>query len=453
MIPLSCGQTDKKLITGLLITFGASMLCPEYIAPIFLFALFIYFKNHFTKTNRKALMGTLGKVFFAYMCYMLLSCIWSNTHVFSALIALLWMGCFLGYIITANAINTKDKLKNAVTAVNISAGIIGLIAMIEVITFNLTINLDWFNFLFPNPFYYEINDIFFDAIPVEIINYRFRSRASATFDNPLILATYLVAVTPFCAFGSVYFKHSKSRKISRYCLASAIGGIVCTSSRGAYIALGLALLTMLISNKRIFKKLFPFIVVLAIAVPIGLVLRYKNTPTGDFLASTNKRFTIWQCCFEMFTKNPVLGLGAGTDNIHTQLRDTYAIENRTHAHNLFLQMLVEGGIIGAVFVIAIMFIIVKNIIKLFILKDKKYRPYAVLYTASILGFTVMSLFEFTLQSAKELMIFFIILGFIEATLRMATDKIQLAHDELITYEEINENDYEEEEEENKKVKI
>jgi hypothetical protein len=44
--------------------------------------------------------------------------------------------------------------------------------------------------------------------------------------------------------------------------------------------------------------------------------------------------------------------------------------------------------------------------------------------------------EFTLQSAKELMIFFFLLGFIEATFRLATDNTQLASDEIITYEEV-----------------
>lgn len=443
MTPLLKGSIDRKLYGGLVITLGASMIFPEYIAPFFVFVLYIYFMKIFKSTGRNAKMGVFGKLFFIDLIYMLISAIWSNTHFYSVLISLLWMGCFLSYILAANIINTQDKLKTAITAVNISAGIIGFIAIIEIATYNMTKYADWFNFCFPNPLYYYINDSVFKLLPIEVVNYKFSARASATFDNPLILATYLAVTTPFCAFGSVYFKHSKNRKISRACTFFALGGLICTSSRSSYIAIGIAIIVMLISNKKIFKKMFPFVIALAVAVPIGLGLRYKNTSVTEFFDSDNMRINIWKSCFDMFLHNPILGLGAGTDNIHTQLRDTYGI-NRTHAHNLFLEMLVEGGIIGILLILALIVIQIKNIIKIFKLKNSKYRPYGILYTASLLSFTVMSMSEFTLQSPKELMIFFFLLGFVEATFRMAADKTQFAPDEIIRYTEIDEQSLEEE---------
>lgn len=429
-------DADKKLFSGLIITLGMSMLFPEYIAPIFVFVLYVFFLKHFKKTGRNAKMGSVGKVFFTYTVYMLISSVWSKTHVFSALIALLWMGCFLGYVLIANIINSEDKLKSAITAINVSAGIIGLIAICEFASFNLTRYVSWFHFLFPNPLYYEVNDFVFDLIPVDIINYRFRSRSSATFDNPLILAMYLVIVTPLCAFGSVYFEKSKSRKISRACLVFAFGGIISTSSRSAYIAIGVSMIIMLFSNKKLFKKLFPVLLILAVALPIGMLYRYKNLSLQDFLASDSQRIGIWKSCLDMFIHHPIFGLGAGTDNIHTLLIEQYGIE-RPHAHNLFLQMMVEGGIIGGAFVIATVILVVKSIYKIYKLQDKKYKPYAVLYTACLAGFTVSSLTEFTLQSAKELMIFFFLLGFIEATFRIVTNQTQFAQSE-IHYEKIHE---------------
>lgn len=428
-------DTDRKVFKGLIATLGISMLMPEYIAPIFIFVLYIFFIKHFKKTDRNAKLGNVGKVFLLYMGYMLISSLWSKTHTFSALIALLWMGCFLGYILIANLVNTEDKLKTAITAVNISAGIIGVIAILEFASFNMTRYISWFHFLFPNPLYYEINDFVFDLIPVDIINYRFRSRASATFDNPLILAMYLVITTPFCAFGSVFFNKSKSRKLSRACLIFAFGGIISTSSRSAYIAIGIALIIMLLSNKKLLKKLLPVVAVLAVALPIGLLYRFKNLSLQDFLASDSQRIGIWKSCLDMFTHSPVFGLGAGTDNIHTLLVEEYGIA-RPHAHNLFLQMLVEGGIIGFSFVIAIIVLLIKNLHTIYKNKDGEYKPYAVLYTASLAGFTISSMTEFTLQSAKELMIFFFLLGFTEATRRLVTKEVQLPNE--IIYEEENE---------------
>ena len=141
MLPLTKDKTDRKLFLGLIITLGVSMLMPEYIAPIFVFGLYIVFMRTFKKSGRNAKMGDLGKVFFVYTVYMLVSSIWSKAHLMSALVSLLWMGCLLTYILIANTVNTEDKIKSAITAMNISAGIIGLMAILGIITYNLFMRL------------------------------------------------------------------------------------------------------------------------------------------------------------------------------------------------------------------------------------------------------------------------------------------------------------------------
>lgn len=446
-------KEDKKIFTWLLTIIGISFILPEYIAPLFVFFFYIPFLKHFKKTGRNAKIGDLGKAFMAYMCYMIVSGIWSGTHLLSSLIGLLWMGCFLFYIESANIINTKDKLKNAIFALNISSGVMGLIATLEFATYNLTKYVDGFNFTISNPLYYQLNDWVFNLFPFEIINSQYPSRAAATFDNPLILATFLIITTPFCAFSSVYFKHSKHRKLSRVCFVFSLLGILCTESRGAYIAIALSIVTLLISSKKIFKKLLPFMFVLAIGIPLTIALRYKNNSSGnEFLASNNNRLAIWRVCADLFTEHPIIGMGAGTENIHQEIIQRIGI-NRSHAHNLFLEIATEGGIIGVIFVIAIITIFAKNLFKLFHLKNNAYRPYAVLYTSSIIGFITMSLYEHTLQSPKEMMIFFLFLGFAEATLRMAEGTIQLSADEVNMFEDFSAQDYITDEEEQQEKEL
>ncbi len=446
-------KEDKKIFTWLLTIIGVSFILPEYIAPLFVFFFYIPFLRHFKKTGRNAKIGNLGKAFMAYMCYMIMSGIWSGTHLLSSLIGLLWMGCFLFYIESANIINTKDKLKNAIFALNISSGVIGIIATLEFATYNLTKYVDGFNFTISNPLYYQLNDWVFNLFPFEIINSQYPSRAAATFDNPLILATFLIITTPFCAFSSVYFKHSKHRKLSRVCFAFSLLGILCTESRGAYIAIALSIATLLISSRKIFKKLLPFMFVLAIGIPLTIALRYKSNSSGnEFLASNNNRLAIWRVCADLFTEHPIIGMGAGTENIHQEILQRIGI-NRSHAHNLFLEIATEGGIIGVVLVIAIIVVFAKNLFKLFHLKNNAYRPYAVLYTSSIIGFITMSLYEHTLQSPKEMMIFFLFLGFAETTLRMAEGTIQLSSDEVNMFEDFSAQDYITDEEEQQEKEL
>ena len=446
-------KEDKKIFTWLLTIIGVSFILPEYIAPLFVFFFYIPFLRHFKKTGRNAKIGNLGKAFMAYMCYMIMSGIWSGTHLLSSLIGLLWMGCFLFYIESANIINTKDKLKNAIFALNISSGVIGIIATLEFATYNLTKYVDGFNFTISNPLYYQLNDWVFNLFPFEIINSQYPSRSAATFDNPLILATFLIITTPFCAFSSVYFKHSKHRKLSRVCFAFSLLGILCTESRGAYIAIALSIATLLISSRKIFKKLLPFMFVLAIGIPLTIALRYKSNSSGnEFLASNNNRLAIWRVCADLFTEHPIIGMGAGTENIHQEIIQRIGI-NRSHAHNLFLEIATEGGIIGVVLVIAIIVVFAENLFKLFHLKNNAYRPYAVLYTSSIIGFITMSLYEHTLQSPKEMMVFFLFLGFAEATLRMAEGTIQLSSDEVNMFEDFSAQDYITDEEEQQEKEL
>lgn len=150
----------------------------------------------------------------------------------------------------------------------------------------------------------------------------------------------------------------------------------------------------------------------------------------------------------MFKEHWLVGMGAGTENIHQEIIARIGI-NRTHAHNLFLEVATEGGIIGTAIAVFIIVVFAKNLFKLFYLKNNAYRPYAVLYTSSIIGFITMSLYEHTLQSPKEMMIFFVLLGFTEATLRMAEGTIQLSPDEENIFEDFTEQDYITDEDEEK----
>ena len=441
MLTKSNPQIDKKLFVLLLITLSVSFIFPEYIAPLFVFFLYVYFIIHFKKTGRNAKLGDLGKAFFAYMCYMMVSGIWSHTHILSVLMGLLWMGCFLGYIMVANTVNTEEKLKDAMTAINISAGVTGAIGIAEFVTYNLTKHTKWFNFIVANPLYFKFNDKVFELFPFDVVNNVYPSRATATFDNPLILATFLVIATPFCVFGMIYFKEKKHRAISTICLLSTLGGLLCTESRGAYIAVALTVLTLLISNKKLFKKMLPFILILAVGLPAILFIRFKNSPPGDLFVSNQSRLNIWKESFRIFTEHPILGLGAGTENIHQLLISRLHVD-RAHTHNLFLQIAAEGGIIGIIFATAIIVIIVKNLRFLLSFRNKKYYACAITYISAFVGFITMSVFEYTLQSPKEMMVFFFLLGFVEATFRMANNTIQLAEDEN-EYSEIAEEEKEE----------
>ena len=95
-----------------LITLLCAAFLPEYIAPVFTLSTFLVFKRYFSQTKQKARIGTVGKVFLVYMCYMMISFLWSDTKIFSILVPLLWMGMFLGDIFLSNLIDRRDVFPN-----------------------------------------------------------------------------------------------------------------------------------------------------------------------------------------------------------------------------------------------------------------------------------------------------------------------------------------------------
>ena len=112
----------------------------------------------------------------------------------------------------------------------------------------------------------------------------------------------------------------------------------------------------------------------------------------------------------------MLGLGAGSNNVKN-----YLIENGLHfphAHNLYVELIAETGIIGFALFVAIMVIVVLDIVRIYRCGGW-WKRYAVALLSSLVGLMVMSFFEFTLHTQKEVLYFIVVLGCVEASKRVS----------------------------------
>ena len=80
----------------------------------------------------------------------------------------------------------------------------------------------------------------------------------------------------------------------------------------------------------------------------------------------------------------------------------------------------ELGILGLLFLFVVFGFIIYDIIKLIKLGDG-WGKLGIAFLAIFVGFAVISLTEFTLQTPKELQYFMLVLGMLEATKRMAIE--------------------------------
>ena len=147
------------------------------------------------------------------------------------------------------------------------------------------------------------------------------------------------------------FKKKKYRLVSLLGLLLMVAAQFCNQTRGAWVATAitsLIIIFMFIRNK---KKAIAFFV--SITVAIGIVFacspQLNNRLYSIVEAKGGDRFFLWTSAYHMFLDHPILGIGFGEfkDKYQTKYILPEAKEIRlSHAHNNFMQMLAECGLIG-----------------------------------------------------------------------------------------------------------
>jgi len=139
-------------------------------------------------------------------------------------------------------------------------------------------------------------------------------------------------------------------------------GLLFTGSRGGVIAFSLAfLITEIVFRFRAGKErpsgafwsVIATIVVLALVLGGGSVIEKTLAKGGD-----TYRPSIWQASLETGAKHPLLGAGGGAYEVATEaLKPPALAEKRLdHAHNDYLELFVEFGLVGVVLAVAALWV-------------------------------------------------------------------------------------------------
>lgn len=149
---------------------------------------------------------------------------------------------------------------------------------------------------------------------------------------------------------------------------------------------------------------------MAILVPvITNIFLYTNNDSINFIertsklnnASSNQRIRFYEDAIQSTIENPILGIGRGNWKLESIKRDKLNITDYTvpyHAHNDFLEILAETGILGMITHYSIFIIVLFLILKIIFFKNKPKFDLIFIspFLLSILGFLVDSLLNFPL---------------------------------------------------------
>lgn len=229
-------------------------------------------------------------------------------------------------------------------------------------------------------------------------------RAVAVFPDPHMLSFYLGMTAPL-AIGIATLKFNESgtlaalpkrRSFFFIMAATILLADFLTFSRGGYLGVISGLLFLLVLqyrhwSARIKKTIFAFVVLTAIIItasPIGTRLVSSfNANEG----SNQGRIEMWRAATNTISEHPFLGVGLG--NYSLAIKPSAEYRDPIYAHNLFLDIAAETGIVNALLFLALL---LTSAYALF--KQSRKSPFFLWPAVSIVIFTAHSLVETPLYS-------------------------------------------------------
>jgi len=256
------------------------------------------------------------------------------------------------------------------------------------------------------------------------------------------ISNYLAMIFPG-AFSYFLLEQSQKRILYFLLLSILYTTLMICQSRGIWISIGLTLIFaiyIIIKFKlyEIFHKNKKWLTLLLITLLLITIIYSTDNPLNKSAItvpqramttfdeqdpSINTRFLIWKTTLEMIKERPILGSGIGTFKMNYLVYQAEFLKNNPYyiqysgkardAHNEYLQMWAELGIIGLGIFIGIILMFYSSIINYLKKVNKDNEKDKIIVFGLILGITcflIHSIFTFPLRVPALGVTFFALLG-------------------------------------------
>lgn len=237
-------------------------------------------------------------------------------------------------------------------------------------------------------------------------------RVYSTLQNPNVLAEYLLLITPL-TFALVLTGKNWKEKIlffGAFCAMALC--MVLTFSRGGYLGLlfAAAVFAVLIDRRFILLGLVG-LVALYFVLPEAVIGRFMSIgDLGD--SSTSYRVSIWMGTISMLRDYWLSGVGPGMAAFN-MVYPSYGYSGivAPHAHNLFLQITCDAGVCGLIIFVVIVFVFFRTVCAAISReKDRESSLYQKAIIASMVGFMVQSMTDYSFYNYRVMFMFWVFLG-------------------------------------------
>ena len=236
-------------------------------------------------------------------------------------------------------------------------------------------------------------------------------RAYSTLANPNVLGEYLILALPVIAIVILnYTKTTLEKLVYWLVFGASFLCLILTQSRGCWIGFMVSAVIFVTYYKSSLWKIIPFgLLLLPFILPETMINRFLSV--GDMSdSSTSYRVYIWLGTFHMLRDYWIFGIGQG-EAAFRSIYPEYSYHGivAPHSHNLYLQLVVESGVIALAVFVASMLIFFKDMINMQ-QKNRHFGTVAAALMSAVAGFLVQSMFDYTFYNYRVMAIFFMVIA-------------------------------------------
>lgn len=260
------------------------------------------------------------------------------------------------------------------------------------------------------------------------------SRLNTTFSSTNVFAGYLVLFIPMLAALAFYYLKGKARVIGIGIGLAALFCLVFTFCRSAALGLFLVLFVMVLVRKD--KVILVFLLLCALAAPLAIPSNIKDwsktTNSWVELFLGQDRPIIYETALNMIKSHPFLGVGVNTFvlnyskyKLHDAVLDPGnqdKADMNWYAHDSYLQMTAETGIVYFLVFLALLFMLFKGSIIFYYRTGHAFLKVCSLgIILGLLAFLVHGLTETNLYYPKIAVLFWFQVALLMAVMRVGKE--------------------------------
>ncbi|MEW5691853.1 MAG: O-antigen ligase family protein [Candidatus Hydrogenedentota bacterium] len=344
-----------------LLVFSLDSMTPEaHFIKMPLFVISVLILIGYLLISKKRLYFNFNIVFFLFIVWMIISLFWSINYKISAVTIISWLSIFLyAGLLTAN-INTNSLGRQILFLLAIFLFIVSAIGILQ---------------------YYG-----WDKILKFGVLQNWEGDVITVFGNPNFTADFLISIVPVVLCTAL-----ETKKVI-YVISGLLGlfTIFLTRSRGAELGISISLLFLIFGYRKIINKRVLIGLIAGVILVFGFNFTNISSQIKETITDVEKGFRLlaYISTLELIKNNFNKGVGIDNFVVVYPLYDIHKKEGRylelktNEAHNDFLQVFAETGIIGISFFVTFL---------IFVFMKKGG------YIYGIIALLIQSLFNFPLQ--------------------------------------------------------